>query len=156
MIKKSLLVILSLSFITVFSLYLYSHFQSPPATPPLANNSTPPIQQNTSQAAASQTSDQALSAEAKNNETSQQPDKSLPIPAHQLKQLVNDQQLKPSTTLEEKILAVDERIQNIDQQLPSSNQAPVAQTVAENDASKNNNVQQRIDHIKQHLEEKSP
>jgi len=85
------------------------------------------------------------------------PDKSLPIPAHQLKKIIADPEKITNSELKNKIDSVNNSIAEIDQRLLKNSGSDNQQKIVTDKASGNltvkpSEVEQRLQNIKRHLE----
>ncbi len=143
-IKNIIIVILSVCLLAVISLFFYSEYQSSSQNKSsLTHNSnvglSPSIVANEKISAPKTEAAQAAD---------QQPDKSLPVPAHQLKKLIAES--KNADALDKKIADANKAIAVIEQQLPTEQQNI---TNSEPDPEQQSTaLDKRIQHIRNHLE----
>ena len=78
-----------------------------------------------------------------------QPDKALPLPAHQLTKVLAAQATLTRASLDEKITAANQRIQSMDPAF--SRELPPPTATINPESNSDHHLQQRIDHIKQYL-----
>ena len=150
-VNKAIISTLSVCLLSVVGLFLYSEYQ-PSQTEP--DNST--IVKSTSPVAPSNaTSIQESISNKVSSDTTEQPDKSLPIPAHQLKKVIAESNDSAADDLQQKIDALDKKLADIDQKLLSSEAGPsVSGSIAsaQDASSSDDETEQRIQHIRDHLE----
>jgi cytoskeletal protein RodZ len=145
--------------VVVVGLFLYSDHQ-------LQTKETVAVEEDQATKAATKSTTASANTDASINpanteNTAAQPDKSLPIPAHQLKKLIAD---KSSTTeLDQKIQAANEAIAALDKKLDkglekeldeSPPQAEPSDTAAADQ--KIEEIEKRLKHIQDHLNKTQP
>lgn len=150
MFNKIFIGTLSACLIAVIGFYLHSVYRTDTPSLPLATKAS--VEKSSTVVSAS------TPIEHQKNNPIEQPDKSLPIPAHQLKKLI----AKPSATqndeLSKKMAALDKKLQTIDTQLAesttsaqsSSTQTPGSTVNAVQDSG--DQTAKRIQNIRRHLE----
>jgi len=86
----------------------------------------------------------------------EQPDKSLPIPAHQLKKIIAESSDAAVDELQQKIERLDKKLAAIDQTLPNNGAVTPSipsTATAQGDPPSNDEIEQRIQHLRDHLEQ---
>ena len=152
---------LSILLVLVMGLFLYSDYRDPVSdTSPLAVPSSSSSSNSTIVDPVAMTRHEADNT-SKPESTQVQPDKSLPLPAHQLKKLIDNQKhndgLNQTTT--QKITAANQAIATLDQQLantqtntaksdanPNVENAPIADKNSQK-------LNERMQHIRDHLQQ---
>ncbi len=154
--KKLLISALSACLLLVIVLFLYTTYSIIPAETASSNPSANADLSSSSQNLANKQSNaQVDKPSSQVSESIEQPDKSLPIPGHQLKKLISNTNTESQASLEEKIASANKAIEQLEQQLPEQLVADVSvdQTSAENLNSNNNSdIEARIQHIRDHLD----
>ncbi|MFT7387960.1 MAG: hypothetical protein ACI8VC_001204 [Candidatus Endobugula sp.] len=168
MFSKIFIGVLVVFLIVMIGIFLYSNHQlSQPylSTPPSSqsNNAqkTTPSETTASQKSTSKNDDvNAINSVAVQTPNEQQPDKALPIPAHQLKKIIADKPKNDALKkgLDEKIQAANQAIAAIDKavekQLPdnvSSSSPPEKKSTTTPDKT-SAAIESRLDNIKNHLQ----
>jgi hypothetical protein len=84
----------------------------------------------------------------------QQPDKKLPVPAHQLKKVIASTPANSEDDLQAKIAAANQSIEALDKelskQLPKNPDSPEPSSTT--DADDNQDIKHRLENIKNHLQ----
>lgn len=145
--------VLSVCLVAVVGLFLHSEYSTSKSAA-----DKPPIQLQEQKAAVKplagqpQSSQSSLeqSSQAQQAESIQQPDKSLPVPAHQLKKLIAED--NKASTLDDKITQANQAIAEIDKQLAPSANVPQNASNSSVPDEKSQELDQRIEHIRNHLE----
>ncbi len=150
MLNKVVIGTLSVCLVSIIVGYLYSEYAPTPkaATAPVSVAPLSP-------------SDHSAVSKRQEVREANQPDSSFPIPAHQLKKLVNAPESVSLSknipaSLASKIQSADQTIASIDQKLGADDL--VKNTAAETDKNvrienQKTDVEKRIDHIQQHLKQ---
>jgi Tfp pilus assembly protein PilO len=150
MITKTVIGVLICCLAVVIGLFLYSDHQ-------LQTKETVAVEEDQTTKAAIKNTTASVNTE----NTAAQPDKSLPIPAHQLKKLIAE---KPSSTeLDQKIQAANEAIAALDKKLEEELEKELGEAPPQVESSdtavadqKIEEIEKRLKHIKDHLNKNQP
>jgi hypothetical protein len=161
MITKIIVGVLLCCLVTVVGLFLYSDYRlhkesvSTTALDNIANDSIISNNYNAEKSSVKKSTNtnglNDLSDAA--GTTATQPDKSLPIPAHQLKKLIADK--SSNSELDQKIQAANEAIAALDKALPEQIKTAEPNSVIENAEGadeKSEEIKQRLQNIRDHLD----
>jgi hypothetical protein len=149
MLGKITIGFLSLCLVAVIALYISSLYQADKVF------STATMPTTTSTLATKEVATVAKHKEPVKASSEEQPDKSLPIPAHQLKKILAESEgTEVSPELQVKIDSANQAIEELNQQLPDNQaQASVPATSTDMDESNNKNIAARLQNIRDHLEQ---
>ena len=145
MFTKRLIQLLSLCLVAVIGLFLYSEYS---VNQTVISSDIPSSDNKPSQVVSEPT---AASNEIANEDQAsaiEQPDKSIPIPAHKIKKILDDPEQVEDPELQQKIESANQAIAELDKKLNNVSEANVEQ----NEVKADEDLQKRIDHIKDHLE----
>lgn len=140
---------LGLCLAAVIGLFLHSEYSTPPST---GENTVSLDKGNATTAKSTQqtaTSDSQAAPDTTVQGTQAQPDKSLPIPAHQLKKLIAEE--KSTDSLDDKIAAANQAIAQLDKQLPQAADTSATIEASTTPDQKSQELDDRIQHIRDHL-----
>lgn len=135
MLSKTIIVFLGLALLTTVTFFLLSEY--PSSTKPVATFNT----------ADPQSASSATNTDVATSQSTPLPDKSLPIPAHQLKKLLAKSSLE-NNDLTQRIAALDQKVQALNKVVPvppSPNAAPVR-------VSSDKDLVQRIQRLQEHID----
>ena len=141
--------VLAVCLLVAISLFIYSEYQLNTSSEKNADVSAlPSPSQDPATAKKTAKKETAQAAIASQKVEPTQPDKSLPVPAHQLKKLLAEPIDKK--VLDEKISAANKTIAELEKQLPQTKNTTTATNQKTHSANQELNV--RIDTIRKHLE----
>jgi hypothetical protein len=147
MLSKILIGSLSICLLVVMGFYLNSAVSK---KTPVQASSVPVFSTNT--IATDNTSDGPIDNVSPIKPVVQQPDKKLPVPAHQLKKVIASTRVNSEADLPAKIAAANQTISSMDQQISEQNlSSPSAQETAKPSEDQQNDINARLQHLKSHL-----
>jgi hypothetical protein len=165
MVTKGIIGFLCFCLVVVVGLFLYTNYSSNDSVSP----SSPSLSENSGLLPQTSASADEMSASVQaDKQVEEQPDKTLPIPAHQLKKIIAelkaDRKIDENAQLKEKINAANQAIATINKQLPESPslssppanndnvpQGAELQQSQESQQEPQKNSQDRIEHMRDHL-----